>query len=131
MCVRRRNIRRWIVQTSHSTRPSYCDYFSFLFLHYSFLNVPISYNYLLRTLLHLLSLLLAKVPALFLLLFFFVFPLLARFLVLLFPLHFSLLSLTHYFIHLPCIHVRPFRLLFTLHFKNFLALNRKHIPVKM
>jgi hypothetical protein len=131
MCVRRRNICRWMVQTSYSARPSYCDNFLFFVSHYSSLNVPISYNYLLRTLLHLFSLLLAKVSALFLLLFFFVFPLLAGFLVLLFPLHFSLLSLTHFYIHFPCIHVRPFRLLSTLSFKNFLALTRKQSPVKM
>ena len=131
MCIGRRNICGWIVQKSHSTSPSYCDNSWFNFSSNSYLRIPLFYSHHLRPCLQLFHSRWLKSANLFSLLFMFVFPLLTLFCIRLFPLHRSLLSLPHYFIHLPYIHVRPFRLLFTLTCKHFLTLDRKQIPIKM
>jgi len=74
---------------------------------------------------------LTKFSTLFQFLFFFVFSLLTLFLALSFPLHLSLLSLSHYLIHFCFILVRPFRPLYHITLQDLLALNQKQIPVKM
>jgi hypothetical protein len=131
MCVGRRNVCGWIAQRSHSTSPSYCDNCWFNFSSNLYLKIPLLCSHHLRPCLQLFHSRWLKSSNLFLLLFMFVFPLLTLFRILLFPFHRSLLSLTRYFIHLPCIHVCPFRLLFTLPFKNFLTVDRKQIPIKI
>ena len=128
MCVERRNICGRRVQTAHSTGPSYSDYSSFFFSSHSYMNFPLFCIHLLRTFIHLFSILLTNVRILFLLLFFFVFPLLTLFLVLLFPHPLSLLSLSYYFIRLHFILVRPFRPLYHITLQDLLALNQKQIP---
>jgi hypothetical protein len=135
MCVERRNICGRIVQTSHSTCPSYSDYSSFFFSYYSYLDIPLFNKHLLRKVFHLFSILLAKFSTLFLLLFIvyslLLFPLLARFLLLLFILHLKTSSPYPLF-HSPSFYFCssiPYSLHITL--QELFALNRKEIPVKM